>query len=162
MQHLITPVPDGFVRLVAAEPLHGDPDRVAALLASHPPWADLRTEPSGGTGLRRYAVDLRLRLGSESAAITTFRKAAFLDLGVPKRTVQGWELEIGWRASSAAPLFPVFAGWLAIGPEELSIEGLYAPPGGLAGRAADRMLLHVAAIGTGRWLLGEIERAAAV
>jgi hypothetical protein len=30
----------------------------------------------------------------------------------------------------------------------------------LVGRVADRMLLHVAANGTARWLLGEIDRAA--
>jgi hypothetical protein len=42
----------------------------------------------------------------------------------------------------------------------MRIEGLYAPPGGVVGRVADRMLLHVAANGTARWLLREIDRAA--
>ena len=84
----------------------------------------------------------------------------YLDLGRPRRTPTGWEVEIGWRASSAAPLFPVFSGWLAIGPAELRIDGLYAPPGGVVGRVADRMLLHVAANATARWLLDEIDRAA--
>jgi hypothetical protein len=69
-------------------------------------------------------------------------------------------VEIGWRASRAAPLFPVFSGWLSIRPGELHLEGVYAPPGGVLGRVADRMLLHVAANGTARWLLGEIDRAA--
>jgi hypothetical protein len=45
--------------------------------------------------------------------------------------------------------------------EELSISGWYAPPGGVVGRAADRALLHIAAEGTARWLLGELDRAAA-
>ena len=93
--------------------------------------------------------------------LTTLRKAAYLDLGRTRRTATGWQAEIGWRASTAAPLFPVFSGWLSIGPDEMRIDGLYAPPGGALGRAADRVLLHVAANATARWVLGEIDRAAA-
>jgi hypothetical protein len=113
------------------------------------------------SGLRRYAVDLRLRMGgAEAAGLTTFSKAAFVDLGPPRRTSAGWGAEISWRAASAAPLFPVFSGQLMVGPHRLRIEGLYAPPGGAIGRVADRMLLHVAANGTARWLLAELDRAA--
>jgi len=36
---------------------------------------------------------------------------------------------------------------------ELRLEGWYAPPGGLIGRVADRVLLRIAARGTARWLL---------
>lgn len=154
------PVPDGFVSLVAAEPSRAAPDRVAELLSADPPWAELSAVPSDAPGLRRYALDLRLRLGGDSAALTTFSKAAYLDIGQPRRAAAGWQVEIGWRASTAAPLFPVFAGTLVIGRDELRVEGLYAPPGGVVGRVADRMLLHVAASGTARWLLGEIERQA--
>jgi hypothetical protein len=112
-------------------------------------------------GVRRYVVDLRLRLGAEDVAVTTFRKAAYLDLGAPRRTGTGWELDIAWRAAGAAPLFPVFAGRLAIDGDALKIEGIYAPPGGVVGRVADRVLLHVAANATARWVLDEIDRAAA-
>ena len=153
-------VPDGFVRLSSSVRLHTDPDRVAALLERGGPWAEDRVDHPDIPDLRRFAVDLRLRVGGEAAALTTFSKAAYLDLGRPRQTAQGWQVEIGWRASTAAPLFPVFSGWLSIEPDELRIEGLYAPPGGLAGRVADRMLLHVAANGTARWLLDEIDRAA--
>ena len=38
----------------------------------------------------------------------------------------------------------------------LTIEGHYAPPGGVGGRTADRMLLHTAARGTARWFLGHL------
>ncbi|HJP71584.1 MAG TPA: hypothetical protein VJ975_07675 [Candidatus Limnocylindria bacterium] len=153
-------IPEGFVRLVASVRLRSDPDRVAAALADGVPWADERVGHPESGEIRRYEVDLRLRVGGESAALTTFSKAAYVDLGRPRRTPRGWEVEIGWRASSAAPLFPVFSGWLTIGPDELRIDGLYAPPGGVVGRVADRMLLHVAANATARWLLDEIDRAA--
>ena len=152
---------DGFVHLIAAAPLHADPERVAELLRRDGcPWPSGTEERAAVAGLRRYAVDLRLRVGRDDAGLTTFSKAAFLDVGPPRRTPTGWEVEISWRASSGAPLFPVFSGWLAIGPDQLRIEGLYAPPGGTVGRVADRMLLHVAASGTARWLLHELDRAA--
>jgi len=153
------PPPEGFVRLAASLRLHHDPDRLAALLhEGRTPWALGRVASPDGSERRRFAVDLRLRLGGEKVALTTFGKGAFLDLGLPRRTATGWEAEISWLASSAAPLFPVFSGWLAIGREELRIDGLYAPPGGAVGRVADRMLLHVAANATARWVLEEIDR----
>ena len=156
------PVPDGFVRLSASMRLRSDPDRVAALLdEGAEPWAGRRVAHPGDPALRRFVVDLRLRIGGDTVAVTTVRKAAYLDLGGSRRTATGWEAEIAWRASSAAPLFPVFSGWLTIGPVEMTIDGLYAPPGGTLGRIADRVLLHVAANATARWVLGEIDRAAA-
>jgi hypothetical protein len=152
---------DGFVRLVASAPLRSDPDRVAALLDEDGTgWLDGVVERSAVAGMRRFAVDLRLHLGDEGSGLTTFSKAAYLDLGRPRRTPSGWEAEISWRASSGAPLFPVFSGWLIVGRDELRIDGLYAPPGGAIGRMADRVLLHVAANGTARWLLRELDRAA--
>jgi hypothetical protein len=155
-------VPDGIVRLVASTRLHSHPDHVAALLEEPDvSWPGGRIPHPESPDLRRFAVDLRLRVGVEAAAVTTFRKAAFLDLGWPRRTATGWTAEIGWRASSAAPLFPVFSGRLTIEPDALRIDGLYAPPGGVVGRVADRVLLHVAANATARWLLTEIDAAAA-
>jgi hypothetical protein len=158
---LVQPSSDGFVRLTITAPLHADPDVVATLLAGEAsPWPDGTVERPTVAGLRRFAVDLRLRVGGDEAGLTTFGKAAFLDVGRPRRTPAGWEVEISWRAASAAPLFPVFSGWLVIGAEQLRIEGLYAPPGGTIGRVADRMLLHLAANATARWLLHELDRAA--
>jgi hypothetical protein len=158
------PVPDpgeGFVRLVATMPLHSDPERVASLLRHDAAkWlAGAAERPSVG-GLRRFVIDLRLRIGGRAAGLTTLSKAAYLDVGVPQRTATGWVSEISWRASTIAPLFPVFSGWLSIGPEELRIEGIYAPPGGAVGLVADRILLHTAANGTARWLLGQLDAAA--
>ena len=147
----------GLVRLAASGPLRGDPDRLAVAIADGTlPMLDAEVAHAGEPGLRRFAVDLRLQVGAATAGLTTFRKAAFLDLGRPVRVGDGWEVELGWRASTAAPLFPVFFGLLHIERGALRIEGLYAPPGGVIGRVADRMLLHVAANGTARWLLGEL------
>lgn len=148
---------EGFVHLAAAVPLRVAPDVVATMLDRG--VAGWEKRPGLGD-IRRYAVDLRLRLGGPGTALSTFRKAALVDIGTVQRVIDRHEVEIQWRAASAAPLFPVFSGMLRIGPEELSVSGLYAPPGGVVGRIADRALLHVAATGTARWLLGEIQREA--
>jgi hypothetical protein len=149
-----------FVRLDASMPLDADPDRVSDILqADAGGWLSGAERLPDAGGLRRYAVDLRLRVGRDDAGVTTFRKAAFLDLGNVHRDGARSEVEISWRAASGAPLFPVFSGLLSVGPRELRIEGLYAPPGGVVGRIADRVLLHTAANATARWLLGELERA---
>lgn len=152
---------NGFVRLAAAAPLHTEPDVIAELLAGEEcPWRGGAVVRPVVAGMRRYALDLRLRLGGDPAGLATFRKAAFLDVGPPRRTAEGWVAEVSWRASRGAPLFPVFSGWLFVGRSELRIEGLYAPPMGTVGRVADRVLLHTAANGTARWILHELDRAA--
>jgi hypothetical protein len=109
-------------------------------------------------GMRRHLTDLGLRIGAR-AGRTPLRKAAFVDLGPVRRVGHGYEMEICWRAATLAPLFPVFAGQLAIADGELRLEGWYAPPGGLIGRVADRVLLHLAARGTARWLLADLAEA---
>jgi hypothetical protein len=147
----------GFVRLAASLPLRVSPETLAETLRAGPAWWEVRPGPDG---VRRFAVDLRLRVGSDSAALTTFRKAAYVDLGEVGSAEDGFVAEIGWQAATAAPLFPVFSGELRIGRDELALSGLYAPPGGVVGRIADRTLLHVAASGTARWLLDELNRAA--
>jgi len=103
---------------------------------------------------------LRLRV-SDHPSLVTFGKAAYVDIGPVRPLDDGWEVEIGWRASTLAPLFPVFSGWLVARRDELTLSGWYAPPGGAVGRLADRALLHIAAEGTGRWLLGALDEAAA-
>jgi hypothetical protein len=151
---------EDFVRLSARVPLRGDPQRVVAALTEGA-WA-WDGEPVDGApeGLRRYLIDLRLRVGGALGGFATFRKAALLDLGPPIAEGDGWVAEIGWRAAGAQPLFPVFSGHLGISADELSVSGMYAPPGGIAGRVADRMLLHVAANGTARWLLTQLGQTA--
>jgi len=152
-------VEPGMVRLAATLPVSSDPDAVAAMLDRGPDgWQEQGIE----AGYRRFAVDLRLRIGGEASGITTFHKAAYVDIGNRRPAADGFVQEIGWRAASAAPLFPVFSGDLRAEPESMSISGLYAPPGGMIGLVADRALLHLAATGTARWLLRELHRAVTV
>ncbi len=105
-------------------------------------------------GMRRYLTDLGVQIGDGAHGL--FRKAAFVDLGTLKQVGNAHELEVSWRAATLAPLFPVFAGQLAIADGELRLEGWYAPPGGVIGRIADRVLLQLAARGTARWLLAAL------
>ena len=110
--------------------------------------------------MHRYQADLRLRV-SDHPSLVTFRKAAYVDIGPVKSLGDGWEVELSWRASTLAPLFPVFSGTIVAHAGELTISGWYAPPGGTVGRLADRALLHMAAEGTARWLLGALDDVAA-
>ena len=114
---------------------------------------DVEDQPPGTT---RYLTDLVLPLPPDGRLLS-LRKAAFVDIGpVVTRGDGGCDVEIAWRSASLAPLFPVFAGHLTARPSGLTIEGHYAPPGGIVGRTADRMLLHTAARGTARWFLSHL------
>jgi len=131
-----------------------DPGIVCGALAA-PEWLGQPTEPGEAPpGMRRFLTDLVLPLDGRRLAL---RKAAFVDLGPPQpRPDGGCTVEVAWRSASLAPLFPVFAGRLVVGREGIRLEGQYAPPGGALGRAADRLLLHVAANGTARWFLDHL------
>lgn len=118
----------------------------------HPPGM-----PSA-SGVRRYETDLGLPLRPGSQR-TVFRKAALVDLGSPEPTKRGLRVPIAWRSATMAPLFPVFAGWLEIRPDQLILDGWYAPPGGSAGMVVDRAFLNLAARGTARWFLDRIGEA---
>jgi hypothetical protein len=151
----------GFVRLDASARFTGAPSVVADLLRGDPAaWLGESGPRRTVNAYRRYAIDLRLRVGNDELPLITLSKAALLDLGEVTPAAEGYEVEIGWRAATAAPLFPVFSGRLSVA-HDLRIEGIYAPPGGVVGRIADRILLHTAANGTARWLLRQLADAAA-
>jgi hypothetical protein len=152
------PPPDGFSRLLVTRTMRADPGRLAALVQG--PWTWLGPEVAPAPpGLARQETDLRLRV-SDHPTVVTFRKAAFVDHGPFQATDDGGRIEIAWRASTLAPLFPVFSGELRLEGHEATLSGLYAPPGGAVGRVADRALLRMAATGTARWLLATLDRAA--
>jgi hypothetical protein len=154
------PAQGGMSHLVVVQELNVPPEGVRAAIED-PDGAWLGQALDGADappGMHRYLTDLGLQIGDRSGGL--FRKAAFIDLGPMRRVGRGTELEIGWQAATLAPLFPVFAGQLAIADGELRLEGWYAPPGGLLGRVADRVLLNLAARATGRWLLASLADAA--
>lgn len=73
------------------------------------------------------------------------QKAALIDLGPARRVGDRVLVEIAWRSASFAPLFPVFAGQLAISATDIVLDGRYAPPLGTLGLLVDRALLHLVA-----------------
>jgi hypothetical protein len=148
----------GLSRLVVRYAHRIAPAALAAALARADAW--LGPEVAGAPpGQRRLHADLRLRV-SDNPSLVTFRKAAYVDIGAVADLYNGWQAEVEWRASTMAPLFPVFSGMITARVDELTLSGWYAPPGGSLGRLADRAILHVAATGTARWLLRELVRAA--
>lgn len=153
-----SPVDERFSHLVVRRHAESDLARLAWAIRAARTWLGPEVAPAP-PGLHRHEAALRLRV-SESPSLVTFRKAAYVDLGEVCPLADGWEAEVSWRASTLAPLFPVFSGTLVARGEELTVSGWYAAPGGAVGRMADRALLHIAAEGTARWLLGELDRAA--
>jgi hypothetical protein len=150
---------DELSHLVVRRLATSTPERLERAIRAARSWLGPEL-PDAPDGMRRYQADLRLRV-SDRPSLVTFGKAAYVDLGVLEQLDEGWQIEVSWRASSLAPLFPVFSGTLVERRSELSVSGWYAPPGGAIGRVADRALLHIAAEGTARWLLGELDKAAA-
>jgi hypothetical protein len=153
--------PAGATRLRAVARAAAHRSRVRAILGDGrnrwlaDPVAD---QPDPSDGSTRYAVDLEMTVGSGSARVA-LHKAAFVDVG-PLREASAprhaLEMPISWRASSMAPLFPVFAGTLRWSAGELVLDGWYAPPLGTVGAAADRVLFRMVARRTARWLLDRI------
>ena len=152
---------DQLSHLVVRRRTESDPARLAWAVHAARTWLGPEVEPAPD-GTHRHQADLRLRV-SEHPSLVTFSKAAYVDLGGVQPLDDGWQVEVSWRAATLAPLFPVFSGVIVVrGGEmgEMTLSGWYAPPGGTVGRMADQVLLHIAAEGTGRWLLGELDRAA--
>lgn len=141
------------VALHVALPARIDLDRVAVAFGSDTDWLG-EPLPSATSGARLFACDLELSVLPDRRA--TFRKSAVVGLGEPVRDRSGWTVPIEWRAATHAPLFPVFAGYLRLTARRLELEGQYLPPGGTVGYVLDRLLLRVAANGTGRWFLQKV------
>jgi hypothetical protein len=133
-----------------------DARRLGRLLA-HPEWLGRMVE-SEREGTRRVEADLAFSIGAERRRVT-FSKAAFIDLAVDA-TDLGCVGEISWRASTFAPLFPVFAGRLEVEPGALVLDGYYAPPAGGVGVIVDRVFLRYFAERTGGWFLDRLADAA--
>jgi hypothetical protein len=141
--------------LRAERALPGAVDRLCAALED-PSWLGSDADaPPDHPELRRIETDLAFDLTEERRTMT-FRKAAYVDLGPVRRTPHGCATEISWRASTYAPLFPVFAGTIEAIDGLLIIDGVYAPPGGGVGLLVDRGFLHVFARRTANWFLDRL------
>lgn len=149
---------DLLSHVVVHRPTSIEAARLAWAVRAARAWLGPEVAPAP-PGLHRHQADLRLRV-SDRPSLVTFGKAAYVDLGPLQMLNDGWDVEVGWRASTFAPLFPVFSGTITLRRGELTLSGWYAPPGGSVGRLADHTLLHLAAEGTARWLLGELDGAA--
>ncbi len=104
---------------------------------------------------RRILTDLELPIldGSSSGPI---RKAAYLEIGLPRRHGDEVRADLAWRSSSFAPLFPVFEGEVRASPRQVSIDGAYLPPFGRLGLVMDRRILHLVARRTALALLARL------
>jgi hypothetical protein len=146
---------ESVARLDVTRAFPANAGRLCDVLAS-PGWLGRVVEsPPDRPDLIRVETDLALTLRSESRPLV-FRKAAFVDIGVRELTQDGCRCEIGWRAASFSPLFPVFAGQLIVGRHRLQLHGVYAPPGGQLGLLIDRTMVHRFAERTGRWFLDRL------
>jgi len=151
---------DDLTKLVVSRRTSTEVERLARAIEAAAAWLGPEIE-AAPEGLRRYAATLRLRV-SDKPRLVAFAKAAYLDFGAVRPLDAGWQAEVGWRAASLAPLFPVFSGTIVARGGEVTVSGWYAPPGGAIGRVADRVLLRIAAMRTARWLLDELIDAATV
>jgi hypothetical protein len=151
------PEPIGTSRLEVVLPAAVSRARASAVLGvERAAWlGDLVEDAIDRVGGARYLLDLELRV-SDHAPRVSFRKAAYVDVGPLDASGGRLVVAIAWRAAGLTPLFPVFAGALSWQDGALQLDGVYAPPGGAVGAVADRLLLNVAARGTGRRLLERI------
>jgi hypothetical protein len=150
-------IDESVSHLVVSRPVSVSLKRLAGALRAPRAW--LGAEVDAPEGVHRYEVDMRLRV-SDRPSLVTFRRAAYLDLGEHRWSNDGWEVDVSWRASSLAPLFPVFSGRIVARDGALLLSGWYAAPSGLLRSAADGIVLRIAATGIARWLLASLEAAA--
>jgi hypothetical protein len=121
-----------------------------------PSWlGDPVESPDLLPGLHRVETDLAFALSDDPKKLT-FRKAAYVDLGPIPGDGGHCSGRVEWRASSFAPLFPVFAGIVTTHDGGLHLEGVYAPPGGGVGLLVDRTILHHFARRTAIWFLDRL------
>ena len=104
-------------------------------------WIPALVQQANGDGMK-----LLTELGFEVAK-KRIEKQVAVTVGAPRKTAGATLVPISWQAASASWLFPALDGQLeiaAIGESrtQLGLSATYDPPLGLAGKIADRALLH--------------------
>jgi hypothetical protein len=137
--------------------LVGDPGQLWDALAD-PSWLGRPVDrPADQPELRQVETDLAFNLAEEPRTLT-FRKAALVALAPRWADDGSCEGVVQWRASTFAPLFPVFSGVLTVHDGGLHLDGVYAPPGGQLGLLVDRSLLQQFARRTAIWFLDRLSQ----
>lgn len=100
---------------------------------------------------------LLVRLGPFTAG-GTWGKTVEVTTGPPVERGEVTLIPISWRATGTPHLFPVMAADLEIAPlgaelTQVTMQGQYEPPLGVAGRGLDRLVLHRIAHATVRSFL---------
>lgn len=143
---------EAVARLSVSRLLHVEPKDLCALLAE-PAWLGRVVDgPPDRPWVRRVETDLAFALSDDPRTVT-FSKAAVVDLAVDSGPGGRCLGHVEWRATTLAPLFPVFSGTVSAHDGGLHLEGVYAPPGGGVGLLVDRTFLHHFARRTALWFL---------
>ena len=145
----------GTVPLLVRQNAHVEIDRVIDVLADLRWLGSRLAAPTDRPDLRRISTDLELPIRDGSAA-APLRVATYIDFGDVRPVGDHVHVEIAWHAAIYAPLFPVFAGELRVSPDDLVLDGRYAPPFGALGLLLDRGLLHFVARRTAAALLSRL------
>lgn len=119
-------------------------------------WLGRSVDGAPGPEWRRIAADLALPVRDGSGPAV--RKAALIDVGAVQEAGDGLRVPIAWSSASLTPLFPVFAGHLAITRSGLALDGRYAPPLGRVGLLIDQGLLNFVATRTAQAFLARLVR----
>jgi len=148
--------PSSVVRLLVERPVEVDVD-VAREALTDPAWLGrVIAHQADGPAVRRIAADLELPIFDDSGP-GPVRKSALIDLGPPR----GWDgggltVTVAWQSTTAAPLFPIFAGELRVSRDRLVLDGRYVPPFGRVGLVIDSALLHFVARRTAQAFLARV------
>jgi hypothetical protein len=147
----IDPTTSETIPLYVSQPASIDLARATRALVDLDWLGSAVTSTPPGT-VRRVAADLEMPI-TDGSSPRPVRKAAVIEVGLP-RTVDGSVVvDIAWRSATLAPLFPVFAGRLVVTEEAIVLDGRYAPPLGRVGLLVDRGFLHFVARRTAAALL---------
>lgn len=149
------PAGEALARLDVRRAVRADPGTLCRAVDDLAWLGRLVDGPPDRPDLRRVEADLAFALRSEGRDLI-FRKAALVDIGSAGPVDGGCAVELGWRASSFAPLFPVFAGRIVADATGLHLRGIYAPPGGGIGLLVDQAFLRHFARRTATWFLDRL------